>query len=257
MTYKDQYKHPEWQKKRLEVFEANTFKCQECSDTETTLHVHHPEYRPGAKVWEYEAKELMCLCEKCHEKEHGLYVQPQRKIYFAGKISKNDWRTTFYQSGKYEDPLNWGHVKTSFGYATGPFFVSCDHGCAHYPTSHGSDGEGLLNCTQEFFEQHGADHRAQIYRNCLSAILQSDAVFVWIDELTCYGTMLEIGYAIGKNIPVYIGVDVKLSSETRAHKEDLAEGQQIVSDELWFYKQAVTGFGYYDDHREAFTQFFA
>lgn len=68
MTYAEKLKDPRWQKKRLEVMQRDGFKCQMCGDTEQTLHVHHENYRKGAKPWDYELHELRCFCEDCHEK---------------------------------------------------------------------------------------------------------------------------------------------------------------------------------------------
>lgn len=65
-TYSEKLKDPRWQKKRLEVMEANKFTCEMCGSTEKTLHVHHVNYRNGAKPWEYELHELRCFCEDCH-----------------------------------------------------------------------------------------------------------------------------------------------------------------------------------------------
>lgn len=70
MEWKDQYKHPLWQKKRLEVLDASGFKCQCCSDTDTQLHVHHKQYIKGRRIWEYDAHELEVLCEGCHLMAH-------------------------------------------------------------------------------------------------------------------------------------------------------------------------------------------
>lgn len=70
MTFQEQYKHPEWQKKRLEVLEANGFQCQSCDAVDQELHVHHPIYKKKAKLWEYKVEELRCLCHGCHEAEH-------------------------------------------------------------------------------------------------------------------------------------------------------------------------------------------
>jgi len=72
MNYAQQIKHPLWQKKRLEVLEASGFECENCGDKEETLHVHHPFYRRGAMIWEYEKSELECLCNKCHKSAHAL-----------------------------------------------------------------------------------------------------------------------------------------------------------------------------------------
>lgn len=72
MTYQEQIKHPEWQKKRLEVLEANSFTCEDCGATEKQLHVHHPYYKKFALIWEYDVSELMCLCNECHENYHSV-----------------------------------------------------------------------------------------------------------------------------------------------------------------------------------------
>lgn len=74
MKYADQLLSPKWQKLRLEVMQAADWKCERCGDAETTLHVHHPEYRRGAMAWEYEPNELQCLCSNCHDAEHGKPV---------------------------------------------------------------------------------------------------------------------------------------------------------------------------------------
>jgi|SRR5688572_21992046 len=63
---------PRWQEKRLRVFEAADFKCIECGSNSDTLHAHHKIYRKGRKPWEYDLKDLACLCEACHERWHML-----------------------------------------------------------------------------------------------------------------------------------------------------------------------------------------
>ena len=70
IPWKDQYKHPLWQKKRLEVLEAAEFCCQSCYSKEDQLHVHHKRYVKGRMIWEYENSELECLCDGCHETAH-------------------------------------------------------------------------------------------------------------------------------------------------------------------------------------------
>ncbi len=71
MNFKDQYSHPKWQKKRLEILERDGFKCAKCGDKETQLHVHHKYYEENKKVWVYEPYKLITLCESCHKKEHS------------------------------------------------------------------------------------------------------------------------------------------------------------------------------------------
>lgn len=71
MSYSDQLKHPNWQRKRLEVLESAGWCCQRCRAGEVTLHVHHRAYVKGRMAWEYEGSELEALCKDCHEGEHA------------------------------------------------------------------------------------------------------------------------------------------------------------------------------------------
>jgi hypothetical protein len=72
LTYYQQMQHPLWQKKRLEVMESAGFECQDCGAQEDQLNVHHPVYKRGAMIWDYEIEELECLCDKCHKSAHDL-----------------------------------------------------------------------------------------------------------------------------------------------------------------------------------------
>jgi hypothetical protein len=49
--------------------ERDNFSCQNCLANDKTLNVHHKIYHKGRKPWEYEDRELVTLCEECHEKE--------------------------------------------------------------------------------------------------------------------------------------------------------------------------------------------
>lgn len=87
MEFKDQYKHPLWQKKRLEALEAALFTCNRCYDNETQLHVHHKRYVSGRKIWEYEVSELEVLCDECHAIAHDdkeRFQQIQGRICSEG-----------------------------------------------------------------------------------------------------------------------------------------------------------------------------
>ena len=79
-TYWELLKHPNWQKKRLEVLEAHKFECQECGENDVTLHVHHSYYEKGCKPWEYPSDSLWCLCEKCHSHVEKLKTILSRLI---------------------------------------------------------------------------------------------------------------------------------------------------------------------------------
>ena len=66
-SYAAKYKDPRWQKKRLDIFQRDNWTCRSCNTKETTLHVHHMAYRPGADPWDYPDHMLMTRCEDCHE----------------------------------------------------------------------------------------------------------------------------------------------------------------------------------------------
>lgn len=70
ISFSDQYRHPEWQKKRLEALAVAEFSCQRCCDKESQLHVHHKRYVKNRMIWEYSVNELEVLCEECHQYAH-------------------------------------------------------------------------------------------------------------------------------------------------------------------------------------------
>lgn len=65
-SYADKLRRPEWQKKRLEILERDGWKCRDCGDTASQLHVHHVYYIKGRSPWEYDDSALKTLCEACH-----------------------------------------------------------------------------------------------------------------------------------------------------------------------------------------------
>lgn len=70
LTYTEQIKHPNWQKRRLEMLEFYGWACGSCDAKDVTLHVHHKQYFKGRMAWEYSQDELEVLCEKCHQGHH-------------------------------------------------------------------------------------------------------------------------------------------------------------------------------------------
>ncbi|HWT40944.1 MAG TPA: hypothetical protein VN081_06825 [Dongiaceae bacterium] len=81
LTYAQQLKHPNWQKKRLEMLDAAGWECGQCGTKDVTLHVHHKQYIKGRMAWEYGSEELAVLCEECHEEEH--YITDEMKGLLA------------------------------------------------------------------------------------------------------------------------------------------------------------------------------
>jgi hypothetical protein len=80
MTYSEKLKDPRWQKMRLEIFERDNWRCVECKDHETSLHVHHAYYTRGLNPWEYPRESLSTLCEDCHSDKHKPKITPGKPI---------------------------------------------------------------------------------------------------------------------------------------------------------------------------------
>lgn len=120
-------------------------------------------------------------------------------VYLAGKVSHgNAWRKLIVPnirdrvssgSAYYEmilfTPTIFKDIKTS-----GPYFISCDHGCYHGENTHGV-GANKKTC------DGGYTPPEIVARICREQIKKSDFVFAYIDTNDCYGTLCEIGYAIG------------------------------------------------------------
>lgn len=70
-SYKDKLKNPLWQKRRLQIFEKDKWRCKQCGNHESELQVHHVDYIPGINPWEYPDDMLITLCHICHGKENG------------------------------------------------------------------------------------------------------------------------------------------------------------------------------------------
>jgi hypothetical protein len=68
--YAKALQNPKWQKKRLQIFERDNWKCKGCGDTETTLHVHHLTYTKRFP-WNEPMPNLLTLCRSCHARAHG------------------------------------------------------------------------------------------------------------------------------------------------------------------------------------------
>ena len=76
--YSEKLKDPRWQKKRLEVFSRDNFTCVYCTDSKSTLHVHHLFYT--GDPWEAPMDILKTLCEDCHKFFHYPYSGLERYL---------------------------------------------------------------------------------------------------------------------------------------------------------------------------------
>ncbi|MFE7648681.1 DUF559 domain-containing protein [Streptomyces phaeoluteigriseus] len=164
-------------------------------------------------------------------------------IYLAGKIGPGDWRHDLigYQlRGAWEvdddhpsEP--WPVLKRSvlgfFDYV-GPYFVSDDHSCGHGPNTHGCGNDGCVPC----FTYENLPKRNRVRELCLEAIDTADIVFAWLDDLTAYGTLVEIGYAKGRGKTIVIAAPE--TPQTYGWLPDTDEVRMEIADsatnDLWF-----------------------
>ena len=128
-------------------------------------------------------------------------------MYLAGKISHHGWRDKIvcdidaFTGEIYEK--SYSNTRIDDLITSGPFFISCDHGCYHGSDSHGVGG-------YESGDEYGyrcagyGIPKSIVPTICKKQIDRSNFVFAYIDSDSCYGTLCEIGYAIGKRHPVTI-----------------------------------------------------
>lgn len=148
----------------------------------------------------------------------GLLASERRwplTFYFAGKVRKHCWRERLLgEHVVYPDdcgsavcggpppdeigtwPILERVIFEEHHYA-GPYFVSCDHGCFHGDDTHG------VNADRNYGDHNSLNNSHLVVEACLNAIQRADVVFAWIDQLDCYGTITELGYAAALRKPIW------------------------------------------------------
>jgi hypothetical protein len=148
---------------------------------------------------------------------------PKPIIYLAGKIGHDDWRTQIF--GSRFGSVDWADDDATSGFKKlldetlttdcgrflygGPFFIACDHSCAHAPNGHGASPSGCLTGNAPYGRLEILN---EIWRVNCARIKRADFIFAYINETDCYGTLIELGYAaaLDKNIGVGIGRNIKV-----------------------------------------------
>lgn len=202
------YQSPEWAAKRNERLRIDGYRCAKCGFTRA-LEVHHINYE---RIFHEDvSRDLITLCKKCHAEIEAQKraVNPvpvpveHHSVYLAGKISSvGDWRNSF---GNYRrtsvnpdravDDFVWN--VNDYLTITGPFFISCDHGCYHGEGQHGVGAKDGGCCDKPYTQK-------DVLEICKKQIGRAEIVFAYIDCRDCYGTLAEIGYAhaMGKDVIV-------------------------------------------------------
>ena len=128
------------------------------------------------------------------------------KIYLAGKISKNDWRTELTTDTMPCDVRDWRKLKAlplvaDVGVTTGPFFIRCDHGCNHGENTHATTSGCVEGVTPQ-----------EVFEKSLEGIERADVVFAYagLDFADAHGTHTELGAARAMGKFVILVVHPKL-----------------------------------------------
>lgn len=93
-SYAELLRDPRWQKARLETMQRAGFACERCGDKETTLNVHHKNYKRDHAPWEYELSNFVCLCRDCHEIVHQQKEMINNLLPYA-KIDVSEFVSAF------------------------------------------------------------------------------------------------------------------------------------------------------------------
>jgi len=94
LSYKEQYQHPHWQRKRLEIFRRDDWTCRCCGQTLKALHIHHLYYQSDLHLWQYDNDALVTVCNDCHKKLHRELAKLAGQIAFkilSGQVDATDF----------------------------------------------------------------------------------------------------------------------------------------------------------------------
>lgn len=225
----------EWAVKKEAVRNRSNGVCERCKKNPHEQ-THHLTYI--RKYNEY-LDDLLGLCRPCHEFLSGKSNEDpaegawKPKIYFAGKISCNDWRK---EMADVEDKRIGEVFECGDFFYCGPWFIDCDHCCFHRVGSHGVGAVDSSEATLDLnFGQHPHEFgcgsttpRAMAYAICLDGIRRADCVFAWIDAPDCYGTIYEIAFAHSIDKPVFLHFSSKQ-----------------LYDDMWFIRESYKQEGSY------------
>ena len=128
-------------------------------------------------------------------------------VYLAGKISSlDDWRCSMLTP----DMDGFNDELSSFVFV-GPKFFEVQHGC-----SARSEHEGHAVMENAYPDRHSSSrvlNEEDVINECLSSINICDIVFAWITNLTCFGTIFELGFAAARQKLIIVGTTEEIRME--------------------------------------------
>ncbi len=151
--YSDQLRNPRWQRKRLQIFERDGWKCCLCGDENSELHVHHTYYAKGKRPWEYPNEDLVTYCNHCHTKRH--FWEDSIGIVVPWVVYQEEYQSLDYplllleriEKSSSDDYPDIYYCKTLYG---GP--VVCDASGAAFKLSEGKKGKAWDQWANDFRE---------------------------------------------------------------------------------------------------------
>lgn len=170
------------------------------------------------------------------------------KVYFAGKVTCNGWREEILsvRDGINEEMcLRGSKLKdielpipnSGFRYC-GPILLGDDHGSYHGDNTHGA---GVGKSQYDVMSEVKPLTQKQLFKLCISCIDKADVIFCYIDDMSAYGTLFELGYAYGKGIPIYLYFSKELSVKQ--------------AEDLWFASVKAVRKKRVSSAKEAFEEF--
>ncbi len=83
------YNRKAWREYREKCISLAGDACERCGAT-GILQIHHPEYQPGLKPWEYPIEFCEVLCRKCHAEIHGKIPPSGGWIILDSDLERNE-----------------------------------------------------------------------------------------------------------------------------------------------------------------------
>lgn len=166
-----------------------------------------------------------------------IYYWPSLAIYCAGRIGKADWRHEVCPdlrsiSHQIDDIREFpGAPLLEKHRYVGPVLLGCNHGCYHGPNEHGAGATTDDAC------RSASATRDSVHSADCDQIRGSDLLFAWIDDTECYGTIAEIGYAAGGEIPIVVARPPRPGHEGQSRPGSQALDGGRTLEDLWFVEQ--------------------
>lgn len=105
-----------------------------------------------------------------------------------------------------------------------------------------AEAEQLRRGTAPHNIPDGSAHK-QVIKLCLNAIAKADAVFVWMDSRTAYGTLFELGFALAHRKPIWWG--------------EVERSYDQLGKDFWFARETAELVSFAPDARTALGQMLA